>query len=108
MYFTLFKVDGEIIQFKRQPSVEKLKKLLDCSNIDSSLFGFYYNGKDHQDAEIVVDDFSVTDRKPVNRIATEGASMSEFWKNKVYRHDNGGKFILCGEVLVVTQEPLIE
>ena len=108
MYFTLFKVDGSIVPLKRKPTIERLRKLLDCRFIESSLFGFYYNGKDHQDAEIAVDDFSLSDHKPINLKATEGASRSMFWKNMAYKHDYGGRMVICGNAVIVTQEPLIE
>ena len=107
MYHTLFKSNGEIVKLIYKPNLNRMHKMLDCEYIDVNTFGFFYNGKDHDEAEIIVDDLFVSKEKPINRIVSDALSKSIGWRNRAYIIANKTKFVVCGNVLVITAEELL-
>ena len=107
MYHTLFKSNGEIVKLIYKPNLKRMHKMLDCEYIDVNTFGFFYNGKDHDEAEIIVDDLFVSKEKPINRIVSDALSKSIGWRNRAYIIANKTKFVVCGNVLVITAEELL-
>ena len=108
MYQTLFKANGEIVKIKYTPSQKRLYKILNTETIECCNFGIFYNGKDHHEVEIVMDDLAIKKEKPINHIITDAMSKSAFYRNieymKCYKID---KIVCCGDVLVITEEELI-
>ena len=107
MYHTLFKTNGEIVNLKYKPSLERFHKMLDCEYIDSHCFNFFYNNKEYEDVELIIDDESVTKGKPINRAVSTALSTSIGWRNRAYIISNKSKFVMCGDIVVITTEELI-
>ena len=107
VYHTLFKTNGEIIKLTYKPSLDRFHKMLDCEFIDSNCFGFFYNDREYEDIELISDDEAVTKDKEVNRIVSDALSKSIAWRNRAYIISNKSDFVMCGDIVVITDEPLI-
>ena len=107
LYHTLFKTNGEIVKLIYKPNLDRFHKMLDCEFIDSNCFGFFYNGREYEDVELISDDDAVTNDKPVNRIVSTALSKSIAWRNRAYIIANKTEFVMCGDIIVITEEELI-
>jgi len=104
-HYTLIKTNGKIINLKSEPSYEETLKLLKCKHLDEYGFGFNYNNIDHHEAVIVIDDFSLSNNKPLNKVVSDALNRSQYWRNIEAQKCNGD-FKVCGDVLVITENKI--
>ena len=107
MFYTLFKSNGEIIKLTYKPSLEMVLKILNCKNIETYCYNFYYKNKEYEDVEIIIDGDSLTTYKPINQLVSNALSSAIGWNNGAYMRENDSKFMMYGNIVIITKEELI-
>jgi len=105
MYFTLFKTDGEVTQLPRKPTPKMIHDILDCETIENVTLGVKYNGKDHHEVSILIDDIGATKKKPVNLVLSRALADSSYWKNIGMKEEEA--LVVLGDAIVVTYDSIL-
>lgn len=107
MFFTLFKTNGEVIKLpNKEPTPKQVYKILDCNDTETGLIGILFNDKDHHNATYIMDDIAIPKHKPPNTRLSDAMSKSWYWRNVDLRNKNDGRIVICGDVIVATEEEL--
>lgn len=105
LYFTLFKADGEVTQLPRKPTPKMIHEILDCERIENVTLGIKYNGKDHHEVSVLIDDLGVSKKKPVNLTINRALADSSYWKNVGMKGE--GMLVVLGDAIVVSLDSLL-
>jgi hypothetical protein len=106
MFYTLFTTDGEVKELPKEPTPKIIHELLDCKDIEEKLIGIKYNGKDHHDSTILIDDMGCAKEKPLNQVLNKALKESTFWRNREYIMVHK-EIVIVGDAIVVTNDSLI-